>query len=62
MEILWRQERHRNIRAKNIEKVCKIYVGQEELCSADISDSLTLVELPNGFVLTKTMARGMGYI
>jgi len=30
------------------------------LCSAEISDSLTFVELPNGLVLTKKMAREMG--
>ena len=49
-------------RAKEIEKVCRIHMGQEGLCSTEISDTLTLVELPNGFVLTKKMAREMGYI
>lgn len=49
-------------RAKEIEKVCRISMGQEGLCSAEISDTLTLVELPNGLVLTKKMAREMGYI
>ena len=47
-------------RAKEIEKVCRIRMGQEGLCSAEISDSLTLVQLPNGIVLTKKMAREMG--
>ena len=46
-------------RAKEIEKVCRIRIGQEGLCSAEISDSLTFVELPNGLVLTKKMAREM---
>ena len=49
-------------RASEIEKVCKIHMGQEGLCSPEISDSLTFVELPNGMVLTKKMAREMGII
>ncbi|MBW2039466.1 MAG: hypothetical protein JRI46_07720 [Deltaproteobacteria bacterium] len=47
-------------RASEIEKVCKIHIGQEGLCTLDISDSLTFVELPNGMVLTKKMAKEMG--
>jgi hypothetical protein len=47
-------------RASEIEKACRIRMGQEGLCSAEISDSLTFVELPNGLVLTKKMAREMG--
>jgi hypothetical protein len=47
-------------RASKIEKVCKIHMGQEGLCSPEISNSLTFVELPNGMVLTKKMAKEMG--
>jgi hypothetical protein len=51
-----------NTRAKEIEKVCRIRMGQEGLCSAEISDSLTFVQLPNGLVLTKKVAREMGLL
>ncbi|PIU60951.1 MAG: hypothetical protein COS85_22130 [Armatimonadetes bacterium CG07_land_8_20_14_0_80_59_28] len=47
-------------RSKEIEKACRIRMGQEGLCSSEISDSLTFVQLPNGFVLTKQMAKDMG--
>jgi hypothetical protein len=47
-------------RASEIEKVCKIHIGEEGLCSTKISDSLTFVELPNGMVLTKKMAKEIG--
>lgn len=40
-------------KATEIEKVCKIRMGQEGLCSEEISDSLSFVKLPNGLILTK---------
>lgn len=49
-------------RATEIEKACKIHMGQEGLCREEISDSLTLVELPNGMVLPKSLAKQMGII
>ena len=47
-------------KAAQIEKACRIRMGHEGLCSPEISDSLTFVELPNGMVFTKRMAKEMG--
>ncbi len=47
-------------RAAQIEKACRIKMGHEDLCGPEISDSLTLVRLPNGLVLTKQAAKEMG--
>lgn len=47
-------------RASEIEKACRIRMGQEGLCRPEISDSLTFVQLPGGIVLTKEMAKKMG--
>jgi hypothetical protein len=49
-------------RATQIEETCRIRVGQEGLCSTQLSDSLALVQLPNGMVLTKQMAKEMGIL
>jgi hypothetical protein len=49
-------------RASEIEKLCKIRMGHEGLCTPDISDSLAFVRLPNGMVLPKKMAKEMGII
>jgi len=49
-------------KATEIEKVCRIRRGQEGLCSPELSDSFTFVQLPNGLVLTKKMAREMGIL
>lgn len=49
-------------KAAEIEKTCRIRMGHEGLCRPEISDSLTFVRLPNGIVLTKTMAKQMGLI
>ena len=49
-------------RAAEIEKLCRIRVGHEGLCRPEISDELTFVELPNGIVLPKRMAREMGIL
>jgi hypothetical protein len=42
-------------KATQIEKACNLGLGAEGLCSPEISDALTLVELPNGLVIPKSM-------
>jgi len=49
-------------KANNIESICRIRFGQEGLCREEISDALTFVELPNGMVITKAMAKEQGII
>jgi Domain of unknown function (DUF6398) len=49
-------------RAAEIEKTCQIRVGHEGLCRPEISDELTFVELSNGMVLPKRMAKEMGIL
>lgn len=49
-------------RAADIEKACRIRMGQDGLCSPDIADALTFVKLPNGMVIPKNMAREAGLI
>jgi hypothetical protein len=49
-------------KATEIERTCRIQMGQEGLCSTELSDSFTLVQLPNGMVLTKKMAKEMGIL
>ena len=49
-------------KATDIEKACKIRMGEEGLCNSEISDSLTLIQFPNGLVLTKKMAKEAGLI
>ncbi|MBN2373599.1 hypothetical protein JXL19_07425 [bacterium] len=49
-------------KATEIENVCKIGMGQEGLCSPQISDSLSFVQLPNGIVLSKRQAKEMGLL
>ena len=49
-------------RAADIERACRIRMGQEGLCREEISDGLTCVQLPNGIVLSKRMAKDMGII
>jgi hypothetical protein len=49
-------------KATEIERVCRIRMGQEGLCSPELSDSLTFVQLSNGMVLTKKMAKEMGIL
>ncbi len=49
-------------RAADIEKACKIRMGQEGLCNPDIADMLTFVKLPNGMVIPRSMARESGLI
>ncbi len=49
-------------KATDIEKVCKIRMGEEGLCSTHISDSLSFVQLSNGIILTKEQAKEMGFL
>lgn len=49
-------------KATEIEKACKIRMGEEGLCNPEISDSLTLVQLPNGMVISKKMAKKWGLL
>jgi len=49
-------------RAAEIEQACRIRVGHEGLCRPQISDELTFVELSNGMVLPKRLAREMGLL
>jgi len=44
-------------KSTDIEKVCRIRMGDAQLCRPEISDSLTIVQLPNGMVATKEMLR-----
>jgi hypothetical protein len=47
-------------RAADIEKACRIHMGQEGLCDPDIADDLTFVMLSNGMVIPKKMAKDAG--
>ena len=49
-------------RAADIEKACRIRMGQEGLCNPDIADALTFVKLSNGMVIPKKMAREAGLL
>ena len=49
-------------KAAQIEKACRIRTGHEGLCSPELSDSLTFVQLSNGIVLSKRMAKEMGIL
>jgi len=44
-------------KATEIEKACKIKMGDVDFCSPDISDALTIVRLPGGMVATKEMLK-----
>jgi len=49
-------------KATYIENVCNIGLGAEGFCSPKISDSLTLVELPNGLVIPKSMLTELDFV
>jgi hypothetical protein len=49
-------------KATEIERVCKIRMGHDGLCSPDIAESLSFVQLPNGLVLTRGQAKEMGFM
>jgi hypothetical protein len=42
-------------KATQIERACNLGLGAEGLCSPEISDALTLVELPSGLIVPKSM-------
>jgi len=42
-------------KAAQIEKACNLGIGAQGYCSPEISDALTLVELPSGLVIPKSM-------
>ena len=49
-------------KATDIEKACKIKMGEEGLCSSRITDSFSFVQLSNGMILTKGQAKELGYL
>lgn len=49
-------------KATQIEKICNLGMGSEGFCSPEISDALTLVELPNGLVIPKNMLPDLGIV
>jgi hypothetical protein len=49
-------------KATYIENVCNIGLGAEGFCSPEISDALTLVELPNGLVIPKSMVPRLDFV
>jgi len=49
-------------KATYIENVCNIGLGAEGFYSPEISDSLTLVELPNGLVIPKSMVPRLDFV
>jgi hypothetical protein len=42
-------------KATQIEKACDLGIGAEGFCNSEISDAMTLVELPSGLVIPKSM-------
>ena len=49
-------------RATEIEHACKIRMGQDGLCSPEITDSLSFVQLSNGMIVSRQMAKEMGIL
>ncbi|MGD9229237.1 MAG: DUF6398 domain-containing protein [Desulfobacterales bacterium] len=49
-------------KATQIEKACNLVLGAEGLCSPEISDALTLIEVPNGLVIPKSMLSGLDIV
>ena len=49
-------------KATQIEKACGIGMGAEGFCGQHISDMFTLVELPNGLVVPKSMLPDFGIV
>jgi len=49
-------------KATYIENACNLGLGAEGFCSPKISDSLTLVELPNGLVIPKSMLPEFSFV
>ena len=49
-------------KATQIEKACNLGMGAEGFCSPEISEELTLVELPNGLVIPKSMMSKLDFL
>ena len=49
-------------KATEIEKAVNIQMGEKDFCHSEIHDSLTLVELSNGMIVTRAQAKMMGVI
>jgi hypothetical protein len=49
-------------KATHIENICNLGLGAEGFCSPEISDALTLVELPNGLVIPKSMVPRLDFV
>lgn len=49
-------------KAAQIEKACRIRMGQEGLCSPEISDDMTYFQLSDGMIISKRMAKEMGLL
>jgi len=49
-------------KATHIERICNLGLGAEGVCSPEISDALTLVELPNGLVIPKSMVPRLDFV
>ena len=49
-------------KATHIESICNLGLGAEGFCSPEISDALTLVELPNGLVIPKSMVPRLDFV
>ena len=49
-------------KASYIENICNLGLGAQGFCSPKISDSLTLVELPNGLVIPKSMLTELDFV
>ena len=49
-------------KASHIENICNLGLGAEGFCSPEISDSLTMVEMPNGLVIPKSMLTELDFV
>ena len=49
-------------KATEIEKAANIQMGGKDFCHSTIHDSLTLVQLSNGMIVTRSQAKMMGII
>ena len=51
-----------NTKATQIEKACSLALGAEGYCSQDITDTLTLYETSEGFIVPKNMLNGKEFV
>jgi hypothetical protein len=49
-------------KATDIEKACKIRIGEEGLCNPEITESFSFLQLSNGMIPSKKMAKEAGLI